>query len=327
MADTFYAVEYPIDFKVNGDDTAAAIGKNIQELTKVYEHLNYLKDNQPGFLALSVTNGTAVNPGVDSYQVYFREDSIPVEPLIPAGVGSYGTVRYRDVLTETTLYEYLRTAVAGTPIGGILLWAHGAAAIPPGFAVCDGANGTPDLRGLFVKGYSGTQEIGTTGGADSATLPESTVLPHTHEVDIEVTVPGHEHDLSLLASANTSAHTHVTGDYYMTFAASGAHSHTYIDNYLSFGMPWLAGDDDISAGARSVDAPAYLWEHTHTSSRTMSVTAAEAPHKHPFTGVTSTNEQDVLGLTGETSAIGIANEVAIPNVPLYRDIIYIQKKA
>lgn len=53
----------------------------------------------------------------------------------------------------------------GVPAGVILMW-HGLLAnIPAGWVLCDGANGTPDLRGKFVKGAAADQEAGTTGGA------------------------------------------------------------------------------------------------------------------------------------------------------------------
>ena len=41
------------------------------------------------------------------------------------------------------------------PSGGVILW-HGASnAVPKGWAICDGTNGTPDLRDRFVIGGYG----------------------------------------------------------------------------------------------------------------------------------------------------------------------------
>jgi len=36
--------------------------------------------------------------------------------------------------------------------GGILLWSGSIATIPGGFVLCDGNNGTPDLRNKFIVG-------------------------------------------------------------------------------------------------------------------------------------------------------------------------------
>lgn len=49
--------------------------------------------------------------------------------------------------------------------GMITNWYGEAEDIPPGFAVCDGANGTPDLRDKFVIGAGNGAIPGDTGGA------------------------------------------------------------------------------------------------------------------------------------------------------------------
>jgi len=64
------------------------------------------------------------------------------------------------------------------PVGGILAWTRGD--VPDGWAVCDGENGTPDLRGLFVRGASGTDDVGTTGGQALVTLTADQIPSHTH---------------------------------------------------------------------------------------------------------------------------------------------------
>ena len=52
------------------------------------------------------------------------------------------------------------------PAGCILLWSGAANAIPAGFALCSGENGTPDLRGRFVVGAGNSDyAVGDTGGA------------------------------------------------------------------------------------------------------------------------------------------------------------------
>lgn len=39
------------------------------------------------------------------------------------------------------------------PIGGIIMWSGNPNAIPAGWALCNGANGTPNLSGRFIVGY------------------------------------------------------------------------------------------------------------------------------------------------------------------------------
>lgn len=77
------------------------------------------------------------------------------------------------------------------PKGTILMWGGNTTDIPTGYALCDGQNGTPDLREKFVYG-AGTQTEGTypTGGSNTAILvpdniPEITgSQSHTHPVNI-----------------------------------------------------------------------------------------------------------------------------------------------
>ena len=62
---------------------------------------------------------------------------------------------------------------AAVPAGVIALWHGLASAIPAGWALCDGQNGTPDLRGRFVVGAGGeAYAVGDTGGAATDTLPK-----------------------------------------------------------------------------------------------------------------------------------------------------------
>jgi hypothetical protein len=80
---------------------------------------------------------------------------------------------------------------AATPIptGAILLWSGSIGSIPAGYVLCNGNNGTPDLRDRFVVGAGSTYAVDATGGSADATLPT-----HTHTATSTVTDPGHNHD-------------------------------------------------------------------------------------------------------------------------------------
>jgi hypothetical protein len=83
-------------------------------------------------------------------------------------------------------------AYAGfTPVGGIIMWSGSIADISglTGWRLCDGANGTPDLRERFIIGAGGDNPSvsGTTGyapnatgGANSVVLDATQMPPHTH---------------------------------------------------------------------------------------------------------------------------------------------------
>ena len=48
--------------------------------------------------------------------------------------------------------------------GHIVLWSKAIALIPVGWQLCDGTNGTPDLRDRFVVGAGSTYAVDATGG-------------------------------------------------------------------------------------------------------------------------------------------------------------------
>lgn len=96
----------------------------------------------------------------------------------------------RDALPLDQAEELLEEIL---PAGVILLWSGAVADVPPGWAICDGTAGTPDLRDRFIVGAGSTYAVGATGG--NATLN----LEHLHSAD------------GTLAAASNGAHTHGVG--------------------------------------------------------------------------------------------------------------------
>lgn len=72
-------------------------------------------------------------------------------------------------------------AGGGVPAGMICMWSGDT--VPEGWAVCDGQNGTPDLRGRFILGASETHPMGETGGEEEVTLTIQQMPSHSHEVN------------------------------------------------------------------------------------------------------------------------------------------------
>lgn len=98
-----------------------------------------------------------------------------------------------DVTIQTydNLYGIIgATPPAATPVpsGGILLWSGSIGSIPAGYVLCNGSNGTPDLRNRFVVGAGSTYAVDATGGSTDAVL-----VSHTHTATSVVTDPGHNH--------------------------------------------------------------------------------------------------------------------------------------
>ena len=121
---------------------------------------------------------------------------------------------YKFVLTDSSdvtiqtydnLYGIIGTApspATPTPSGVIVLWSGSIGSIPAGWVLCNGSNGTPDLRNRFVVGAGSTYAVDATGGSADAI-----VVSHTHTATSTSTVtdPGHTHvERGLNAQGNGS---------------------------------------------------------------------------------------------------------------------------
>lgn len=86
--------------------------------------------------------------------------------------------------------EYVDTELAkigGTtiPAGVVVMWSGSPTAIPDGWALCDGTQNTPDLRGRFVVGYNRDDAdyngIGKASGSKTVTLTTANLPAHSHK--------------------------------------------------------------------------------------------------------------------------------------------------
>lgn len=122
-----------------------------------------------------------------NYQGYFTNPQFPTE---------FKAVNPTEVATAIN---------SVLPYGMIMLWYGRVSSIPAGWALCDGTNGTPDLRNVFVVGadydygntatsvISGTPAV--TGGSAASALPS-----HAHQLYD----PGHNHSLNAAGNVTPS---------------------------------------------------------------------------------------------------------------------------
>lgn len=66
------------------------------------------------------------------------------------------------------------------PKGMIMMWSGAVNQIPYGWVLCNGTNGTPDLRNRFLVGAGHTYNPGNVGGSDSVALNVNQVPAHNH---------------------------------------------------------------------------------------------------------------------------------------------------
>lgn len=118
----------------------------------------------------------------------------------------------------------------GVPTGLVILWYGPTGSIPSGWHLCDGTEGTIDLRNKFLIGAGSTYTPGDTGGSVTFTASGT------------VTVSGHQ-----LTTAEMAAHTHpytesgitLDGSYY-----TGSGSTTLCGSYSGTGTSSSAGSGD-----------------------------------------------------------------------------------
>ncbi|WP_291072009.1 phage baseplate protein [Empedobacter sp. UBA5637] len=114
--------------------------------------------------------------------------------------------------------------------------------LPVGWSLCDGTNGTPDLRGMFIIGYDPRDdeynEIGKTGGAKEVTLKLHQMPVHNHSGTTSIDgVHTHEY-LSVQDQGNqyfgggSSAKLSPA-----TTSEAGGHSHSFYTSPTGGGMP------------------------------------------------------------------------------------------
>lgn len=68
------------------------------------------------------------------------------------------------------------------PVGTICMWSGAVNTIPTGWAICNGSNGTPDLRDRFIVGAGSTYSVGATGGEATHTLTVEEIPSHRHSI-------------------------------------------------------------------------------------------------------------------------------------------------
>ena len=70
------------------------------------------------------------------------------------------------------------TSAGFVPRGVIVMWSG--EKIPQGWALCDGSNGTPDLRDRFIVGAGNAYEVNATGGCEKVALTVQEMPTHYH---------------------------------------------------------------------------------------------------------------------------------------------------
>lgn len=144
------------------------------------------------------------------------------------------------------------------PSGFIGMWSGSIASIPSGWFLCDGTNGTPNLRDRFVVGAGSTYAVGATGGSATTTLTTANLPAHTHTITATTDSQG--------------SHTHTVTD--------PGHTHNYLATTSTGGIAIGGGYGAVSTATSSATTGISLQSagaHTHTITASASSTGSGTP--------------------------------------------------
>jgi len=127
---------------------------------------------------------------------------LPAELWLSAGFNYKFVLRDANnylIATYDNIYGILGTIPAtSSPFtaGMILLWSGAIGSVPSGWNLCDGTNGSPDLRDRFIVGAGNSYSVNQIGGSADATLvAHSHTATSTSSSSSSVSDPGHTHQL------------------------------------------------------------------------------------------------------------------------------------
>jgi len=149
--------------------------------------------------------------------------------------------------TLDNLYPILQSSsgsAATVPTGLIAIWSGATGSIPSGWTLCNGSNGTPDLRNSFIIGAGSTYAVGATGGST-----DSIVVSHTHTATSTVTDPGHVH---VVPGSNVSAGS--TPGNFEAFQSTGVNNNT---NSATTGITVATTNASTGTSGTNANLPPY----------------------------------------------------------------------
>lgn len=257
-----------------------------------------------GDSAILYANGVGAGSAVVNLADHFAMSSTRITGGTITGItdlavadGGTGASTAAGALTNfgiTVTATQINTAM---PAGGIILWSGAQAAIPTGWLLCDGTNGTPNLRDRFVVGAGTTYAVNATGGAATVSLTEANL-------------PSHLHSVSITSGINSVGHSHAVNINTGGMSANTTHSHTFARNAGPTSGPNQTG----------IAAPGY----DNNNSGPITVSTVNLDHTHNVNGNTGTQSANhthlVSGNTGLTGS-GTAHN----NLPPYYALCYIMK--
>jgi hypothetical protein len=162
--------------------------------------------------------------------------------------GKSNTGHHHAISDVDGLTAALADNAGAVPSGGIILWSGSLGTIPGGWTLCNGSNGTPDLRDRFVLGAGGsTGSALQVGGAKNRTVASDLGGAHT---------PTGAVGYHVLTLAELASHAHAVYDPGHAHGISDpGHAHSIPGSPISIAAGvGLAGGSNYAVTSRSATA-------------------------------------------------------------------------
>ena len=141
--------------------------------------------------------------------------------------------------------ESTDSLLGAIPIGGIIMWSGKIADIPPNYDLCNGSNGTPDLRNRFVIGANADDGGNATTNIETGTYSGSNIAKQTGGFKNAV-LQTHDHKYAF-ASENST-----TPDIGNNFGSSGITNVTKVQDPINE-LSQTGGDDGTDLAGYTAD--------------------------------------------------------------------------
>lgn len=139
-----------------GEKTALEISSIEQAALAYYVVNNVWPSNIQALQSSGYINPSwaANNPWQNPYSISSTQNSFTVSTTVPS---EWTSLVARDLPTSSTSANSVTSTVPcpgslSLPKNSIIMWSGTIASIPVGWQLCDGTNGTPDLRDKFIVG-------------------------------------------------------------------------------------------------------------------------------------------------------------------------------
>jgi microcystin-dependent protein len=196
------------------------------------------------------------------------------DSVLTAAIGNL-QVTTAKIADRSVTAQKLDASINFFPTGGIVMWSGTPVNVPSGWTLCDGTNGTPDLRNRFIVGAGSNYSAGATGGSESVSLSESQMPAHSHSI---FGAGDHSHSGS---TSGDGSHTHTgttsneTANHFHsgTTDTQGRHNHGYTLTLPQRGTSGGGARDGANPqGGTTSDAG----DHAHN----FNTGGASGPHAH-----------------------------------------------